>query len=200
MSVRIAISDPLPVFRRGVMATLRDAGFDTDAPDDLMAWVRGEQQHVILMTLRSPDDWALLTRVTHARPDLLVIAVLEEANEAIYVRALTAGAVSAVPRDARPETIRQVFEAVVRGTSVLPVEVVRVLASQAESPGAPDMPSTNEIEWLRRLAQGVTVNELANQVGYSERAMFRLLRDLYAKMHAKNRTEALMQGRERGWL
>ena len=28
MRVRIAVADPLPVFRRGVIAILRDAGYD----------------------------------------------------------------------------------------------------------------------------------------------------------------------------
>lgn len=200
MAVRIAVSDPLPVLRHGIMAILRDAGYSAEAPDDLVTWVQNEDRGVILMTLRSAEDWRLLARVAHAGPGFLLVALLEEANEATYVRALTTGAISAVPRDAHPEMVRQVLEAVLRGMSVLPIEVVRVLASPAKSPRVPDMLSTREIDWLQRLAQGATVNELANQAGYSERAMFRLLRDLYAKMHVKNRTEALMQGRERGWL
>jgi DNA-binding NarL/FixJ family response regulator len=118
-----------------------------------------------------------------------------------YVRALTAGAVTAVPRDAPPEGVREVFEAAMRGTSLLPIEVVRVLASPSEpAPHAPDMPTQREIEWLRQLAGGMTIAQLADGAGYSERAMFRLLRALYAKLNVKTRTEALMHARERGWL
>ncbi|NJP91315.1 hypothetical protein HCN51_17935 [Nonomuraea sp. FMUSA5-5] len=46
----------------------------------------------------------------------------------------------------------------------------------------------------------MTVGLLADGVGYSERAMFRQLSDLYAKLHVRNRMEALMYGRERGRL
>jgi DNA-binding NarL/FixJ family response regulator len=201
MSVRIAVLDPLPVFRHGIMAALGDAGFRSETPDDLMAWIREEQRRVVLMTLRSGDDWALLERLHRARPDVVVVAVLEDAGVTAYVRALSAGAVSAVPRDAPPEGVRQVFEAAMRGISQLPIEVVRALASPSEvPPEAHDEPAAHEIEWLQQLASGVTVAQLADRAGYSERAMFRLLRSLYAKLDVKSRTEALMLARERGWL
>jgi DNA-binding CsgD family transcriptional regulator len=62
------------------------------------------------------------------------------------------------------------------------------------------MRSRREMEWLRQLASGTTVAKLADGAGYSERAMFRLLRDLYQRMGAQNRTEALLKARQRGWL
>ncbi|MGR6917256.1 LuxR C-terminal-related transcriptional regulator [[Actinomadura] parvosata] len=200
MSIRIAVSDPLPVFRRGVMATLDGDGRRVDEPDDLLAWAQAGQPAAVLLTLGSAADWALLARLVEAEPGLLVIAVLDPADEETYVKALSAGAAGAVPRGARPEAVRQVFEAAVRGTSLLPVEVVRALVARVAGGRPTGGPSGREIDWLRRLAQGVTVSQLADEVGYSERAMFRQLSDLYAKLHVRNRMEALMYGRERGWL
>ena len=201
MSLRVAVFDPLPVFRHGIMAALNDTGFRSEAPDDLLAWIHEEEPRVVLMTLRSTEDLALLTQLHEARPEVVVVAVLEDAGVRSYVRALTAGAVSAVPRDAPPEEVRKVFEAAVSGTSLLPAEVVRALVSPEEpAPGAPELPSPREIEWLQTLASGFTVGQLADRAGYSERAMFRMLRNLYAKMNVGNRTEALMQAHERGWL
>jgi hypothetical protein len=51
MPVRIAVSDPLPVYRHGVMATLGEAGFAPEAPDDLLRWIRQEHRLVVLLTL-----------------------------------------------------------------------------------------------------------------------------------------------------
>lgn len=199
MSVRIAVSDPLPVFRRGIMAILD--GYDVEEPDDLMAWAEGGQPSAILLTLGTPGDWSLLSRLHESAPDAVVIALLSEPTEEAYLSALRNGASGALPRDAPPESVRDVLRAATRGTSLLPVEVVRALAARAESRShASGPPAAHEIEWLRRLAQGVTVGRLADQVGYSERAMFRQLNELYTKLHVKNRTEALMYGRERGWL
>jgi DNA-binding CsgD family transcriptional regulator len=50
------------------------------------------------------------------------------------------------------------------------------------------------------LAGGSTVAELARIAGYSERMMFRLLRALYRKLSAQNRTEALMYAQGHGWI
>jgi DNA-binding NarL/FixJ family response regulator len=50
------------------------------------------------------------------------------------------------------------------------------------------------------LASGRTVSQLAEQSGYSERAMFRLLRKVYVRMQVRNRTEALLRARQQGWL
>ena len=61
MTVRIAVSDPLPMFQRGIMATLGDAGFHPEAPQDLLAWARQDPRRVLLLTMQSSSDLALLT-------------------------------------------------------------------------------------------------------------------------------------------
>jgi DNA-binding NarL/FixJ family response regulator len=202
MSVRIAVSDPLPMFRHGLMATLGAAGLRPEVPDDLLAWAREEQRRVVLFTLHAPERWTLLAELCRTDPGLLVVALLTDTSIHTYVQAIASGAIAAVPRDASPEAVRQVFEAALDGKSLLPVEVVRAFASppgtgERERHGAP---SAREIEWLRDLASGRTVSQLAHQSGYSERAMFRLLRDLYARIGVTSRTEALMRAKEEGWL
>lgn len=201
MSVRIAVSDPLPLFRRGIIATLGEAGFELEDPDDLLTWIREEQRRVVILTLRSPHDWALLARLREHRPDVLVVAVLEDASVPGYVQAVLAGATAVLPRDAPVETVRRVFGAAVQGQSLLPAEVVRALATPTQPLGDHgDEAAVQEIGWLRELANGATVARVAGRAGYSERAMYRLLRDLYARLGVRNRTEALMLARERGWL
>jgi DNA-binding NarL/FixJ family response regulator len=201
MSVRIAISDPLPIFRRGLIATLGDRGIQPEAPEDLLSWARQRQRGIVLLTLHLPEDWKLLTDLRKASEDLAVIAVLNEAQTGLSVRAIVAGAVAVVSRGAEPESVKRVFDAVVEGKSLLPAEVVRALATPRtdvdEDAGSP---TARELEWLKGLAGGLTVGQLADRLGYSERAMFRLLRDLYTRMQVQNRTEALMHAHKQGWL
>jgi DNA-binding NarL/FixJ family response regulator len=99
--------------------------------------------------------------------------------------------------------VRAAFEAAVNGHTLLPIGVLRALASSAAAgPIATDaqMPAPRETEWLRQLAEGRSVARLANAAGYSERMMFRLLRELYDRLGVRSRTEALMRARERGWI
>jgi DNA-binding NarL/FixJ family response regulator len=200
MPVHIAVSDPLPVFRRGMIATLGEAGFDSETPDDLLAWIQQEHRRVVLLTLDAPTDWALLAELRHVRSDLVVVAVLTDVSVQAYVRAVVTGAAAAVPRDASPQAVRRVFEEAVEGFSVLPMEVVKALAEPHRREELGPMPPTHELEWLRELAGGVTVAQLALRSGYSERAMFRLLRDLYKRLNVSSRTEALILAQQRGWL
>jgi DNA-binding NarL/FixJ family response regulator len=200
MPVRIAVSDPLPVYRRGIMATLGEAGFYPEAPDDLLAWIRQEHRRAILLTLDAPSDWTLLAELRYTRSDLVVVAVLSDVSVQSYVKAIITGAAAAVPRDASPEAVRRVFEEVVEGFSVLPVEVVQALAAPHRRIETGSVPAARELDWLRELAGGATVAQLAKNSGYSERAMFRLLRDLYQRMDVGTRTEALILAQQRGWL
>jgi DNA-binding NarL/FixJ family response regulator len=200
MPVRIAVADPLPVYQRGLMATIGDAGFQPEAPDDLLTWILQEQRQVIFLTLHSPEQWTLLRELSSARTNLVVVAVLTDVSVQTYVKAILAGAATAVPRDASPQAIKRVFEEAVNGMSLLPAEVVQALTVRQETPGEEAELAPREIEWLRKLAKGTTVAGLADQVGYSERAMFRQLRELYTRLNVKSRTEALMLAHERGWL
>jgi DNA-binding NarL/FixJ family response regulator len=183
-----------------MLATLGDMGFEPETAEDLLAWVRQEHRLVILLTMQMARDWSLLAALRRTRADLVVIAVLANPSTEAYVRAIMAGASVAVPRDATPSTIRRVFEEAIRGTSLLPTEVVRNLAPSREDKGGEPPLSSTHLEWLRALAQGITVAELAERNGYSERAMFRHLHDLYESMGAKGRTEALILANRRGWL
>jgi DNA-binding NarL/FixJ family response regulator len=200
MSIRIAVFDPLPAYRRGIMASLDEAGLQPEAPRDLLEWALAAPRQVILMTLESSDDWSLLVTLRAARPDLPIVAVIPDASVPAQVRAIVSGATAALPRDATPETVQQVLKAAADGVSVLPTEVVRALSTRREAePSEPGL-SDRELEWLRELAKGTTVAQLAERAGYSERAMFRLLRTLYGRLQVRNRTEALMHAQQRGWL
>jgi DNA-binding NarL/FixJ family response regulator len=200
ISVRIAVSDPLPVYRRGMLATLGEVGFEPETPDDLLTWVHHDHRGVILLTLQMPRDWSLMAALRRARADLLVIAVLTDPSTEAYVNAILAGATAAVPRDAPLSTIRRVFDEAIRGTILLPTEVVRALALTRQDEAVEPLVPTAQLEWLRALAQGVTVAQLAERNGYSERAMYRHLRDLYARMGVNTRTEALILANRRAWL
>jgi DNA-binding NarL/FixJ family response regulator len=201
MSVWIAVSDPLPLFRSGIVAALGNRGFEPNAPNDLLTWIREDQRRVVFLTLQTTEDWSLLAELREARADLVVVAMLTEVSTAAYVRAIQAGASAAMPRTATPETIRRVFHAAISGEGILPLEVIRALAAGRELPATEsESPSARELEWLRQLASGATVAQLAQRAGYSERAMFRLLSDLYRKMEVRNRLEALIRAHERGWL
>jgi DNA-binding NarL/FixJ family response regulator len=55
-----------------------------------------------------------------------------------------------------------------------------------------------EVGWLADLAAGETVARIAHETGYSERAMFRRLREVYERLGVTSRTEAIVAAERLG--
>ncbi|MFD6662064.1 response regulator transcription factor [Micromonospora chalcea] len=197
MAVRVAIVDPLPMFRHGVTAILSADGHAVDTPDDPVAWASRCGSAVVLLTLAREADWRLLPRLLEVPTPPAVIGLIDGASAVLGARAIRSGARSVLPRDAAAPSLRRTVEATLDGQSVMPTVVMTaVLGAASDTAPAPAAGAV----WLRELAVGTTVAQLAAQSGYSERAMFRLLRALYRQMGAGSRVEAIMRAREWGWL
>lgn len=208
MEIRVAIVDPLPLFRAGAIAALRAVGHPVDAPDDVWRWLSDTEPQIVLVSLSTDPDWAFLADLHAARPDVRLLALVDHPATETSVRALALGAVAVLPRAIPADTLCAAVDALARGQSVIPIAVVEYIVGSLRgvSPGlwseatTAAAPPPREQEWLRLLATGQTVADLARFAGYSERMMFRLLRSLYKSMHVRNRTEALIQARDNGWI
>lgn len=145
-------------------------------------------------------DWARLLQLGRAEVDLAVIAVLAPYDVAGAVRAVNAGAVGVLPRDATTDETRTVLTALAEDRSALPIDVLRGLTQAASAEQQGESLSAREIGWLRDLAHGATVARIASDADYSERMMFRLLRDVYERLGVRSRVEALTASRDRGLI
>ncbi|MFE9748216.1 DNA-binding response regulator [Saccharothrix saharensis] len=199
MVVRVAVVDPLPVFRHGVSAVLSDAGHTVETPADVLAWSRRDKASLVLLTVLSEDDWAVLGTLCGGAGSPVVIAVVEGGSPTAGARAVRLGARSVLPRGVAVDVLRQTVTATISGQAVMPAAVASALAAGTELAG-PKSPSADQLSWLRHLANGATVAQVADRAGYSERAMFRLLRALYRQLGVRTRLEAIMLARESDWL
>lgn len=189
------------MYRQGVTAVLSAAGHVVESPVDVLAWVRQEQRGVVLLTLVSEQDWDLLGRLRDVGGGHCVIALIAEESVVLGTRAVQAGARSVLPREVTAMVLRRTVEATFDGQALLPAAVVTALVTGApRAATSPETLSPQQLSWLRQLAEGVTVAELAGRVGYSERAMFRLLQTLYREMGVSTRIQAIVRAQERGWL
>jgi DNA-binding NarL/FixJ family response regulator len=200
VAIHVAVIDPLPMFQHGVAAVLSAAGYLVDEPADLVAWARRVPPAVILLTVGAEGDWRLLEQLRGAQTQAAVIAVVEAGGAGPGVRAVRAGARSVLLRETTAAAMMRTVEATVDGQAVLPAAVATALAAGGP-PGQEELaPSEDQLTWLRRLATGTTVAQLAGDVGYSERAMYRLLQALYQQMGVGTRMQAIMRARDLGWL
>jgi DNA-binding NarL/FixJ family response regulator len=199
VTVRIAVVDPLPMFRQGTAAVLAAAGHVVETPCDVVEWLHRATASLVLLSVVAEQDWDLLESLADPESAHLVIALLEDESTVPGVRAVRAGARSVLPRNVDAATLTVAVEATIKGRAVLPSEAVVALATGADELTR-SVPSPDQLSWLRQLAGGVTVAQIAQQAGYSERAMFRLLQALYRQLGSHNRIEAILRAQTRGWL
>lgn len=183
MTTVVAVVESAASYRRGLEAALSDAGFTiTSEPGDAVA---------VLLTLRRPEGCASADALVAAGK--IVVALLPDADPAGHAHAFGHGVTSATPWDADPKDIVTCLSHAIEGWARLPTSTVTALA--AEWPGAhtprPDV-TEEEVGWLADLAAGSTVARIADETGYSERAMFRRLREVYERLGVDTRAEALL--------
>lgn len=202
VAVQVAVVDPLPLFRDGAVAALAAAGYVVQTPGDALTWMRKAPRAVMVLSVLGEADWRILAEAAAiSSTTLSVVVMLEEESAAAGVRAVRAGAQAVLARCASAEVLRRTVSAVIDGQSVMPAAVTGALVSGVGlSAGSVRLLSGERLSWLRALAAGSTVARLADEAGYSERAMFRLLSALYRDMGVGGRVEALMRARDEGWL
>jgi DNA-binding NarL/FixJ family response regulator len=201
VAMLLAVVDPLPMYRQGVVTVLSGAGHVVQEPDDPVAWAGQTGGRLLLLTLDAVAGWDLLPLLEHVAPRCLVIALVADASVASAVRAVRSGVRSVVAREAEAATLIRTVEATAAGQAVLPAQVMSALLAGVSPGMAGQNPLTAEQQrWLRQLADGMTVARISQQAGYSERAMFRLLQAVYARLGVRTRIEAVVHAQEQGWL
>lgn len=197
---RIAIHEPASSYRHGLGTALRAAGYGVEDVDGLGSRSVLADLDALLITVRSVGDWQLLRDVAGVNPRSKLIALLVDPTPDRHAEALRCGAAGVVAWDQPPEQIVPVVAAVLDGMTVLPTDVARAIASCGPPLHDSEWVTPEEVEWLKLLAQGATVQQVAEKAGYSERALYRVLHGLYGRMRVSNRTEAILQASRWGLL
>ena len=202
MTVNIAVVDPVPLFRHGVVMALSSMGHYVEEPSDAIAWVHARPGGMVLLALHSAKDLDQVIALGGMRPRPLVVALPADDLPSLGVRAVRAGARSVVARTATVTVLQRAVAATLDGEAVMPAEVAGLLAfgRGARTATRRPTPPAEQVVWLRRLSDGWTVGRLAADAGYSERAMYRLLKALYQRIGANTRLEAVMLAYQEGWL
>lgn len=193
--MEVAVFDPVPIFRLGLLASLGFGGVELSTPDELVDWAQA-RTGILVYTVLDDDDGQL--PVPRGRP-IETVAVLETFTVARAATLLRSGAANVLDHAAPVSEFRRVVDETRAGFVTLPAEVLRAAIAK---PATPQQFKVSDVEmrWLRDLAAGSGVSALAASADFSERMMYRKLADLYRRLGVKNRTQALMAAHEQGWL
>jgi DNA-binding NarL/FixJ family response regulator len=201
MSTRVAVAGSSPTWRRGMGAVLGEAGYHAVTLRDLNEWSLGLGGSAVVAGIDEDADLDAVHYFSLEHPHIPVIAVITELTLTSFAEAIRQGSTAVIDEDDPTEAIVLVLASALEGRPAVPQHLLRALAQLV--PDARDAESwldPTQVSWLRAMARGVTVAELAQDIGYSERAMFRNLKNLYIRIGVRNRTEALLWASRHGLL
>lgn len=198
---RIGVVGGTPMWKRGVSAVLADAGYRAVEYPDLSEWRPGSGGRAVLLHVTAASDLAPLSDLTDAHPHIPVVVVAPELGVAEFAASVRAGALSAISADETVEMLLAVLEHAIAGRASAAPSIMRALSMRiAAGFGEALSIDDGSVAWIRSLAAGSTVSQLAFDAGFSEREMFRLLGELYVRIGVRNRTEAIVWASRHGLL
>jgi len=201
MAITVSVAGGPPAWRRGMGSILEEGGFRPALLDDIGAWAPGVGGGAAFIHISDDSNLDSVEAFTEEYPHVPVIGVRRDLDPVLFAAGIRSGAIGMIDADDSPELVLLVLGAALRGLSVLPELVVRTMSQH--TPDETDVShwlNTDEMKWLVAMAAGSTVADLAESIGYSERAMFRRLKDLYQRLGVANRTEALLWAGRHGLL
>jgi two-component system response regulator DesR len=202
MTIRILLADDQALVRAALAALLEmQDEFDVVAQvgrgDEVLAAARRESVDVALLDIQMPGlDGLAAAAVLHAElPSCRVIILTTFGRPGYLRRAMEAGALGFVVKDAPPEQLADAVRRVVAGERV----VDPVLAAATLAGGASPL-TARERDVLVASRGGETVADIASKLFLSEGTVRNYLSSAISKTGVRNRVEAEQVADERGWL
>ncbi len=201
--IRVLIVDDHAIVRKGIRALLSESGgFEivaeaSDGQEALLA-VAATQPDVILMDLLMPgmDGIEATRRITSQQPGARILVLTSFAADNKLFPAIKAGALGYLLKDSTPEELLRAIRQVHRGEPALHPTIARKLLQEIAQPvdlqPVPEALTGRELAVLRLIAQGLSNQEIADQLSVSEPTVRTHVSRILGKLHLASRTQAAL--------
>jgi two-component system, NarL family, nitrate/nitrite response regulator NarL len=204
--IRVAVVDDHPLFRVGVVNTLRAAGvFDVVAEgssaEDAVRIAAEMPPDVMLLDIRMPGGGLEAARsITTSAPKVKILLLTVSEDEGDVSTGLDAGVRGYVLKGAVSSELIRMIMAVLAGELVItPTLATKLLVAVTPTQAAPPLPqdsvtslTTRETEILGHVALGLTNKEIGLEMQLSERTVKHYMTGIMLKLNVRNRLEAAM--------
>ena len=203
--IRILIADDHSLFRQGlrslleVEGDLRVIGEAASGREALRAALE-TRPDIVLMDIQMPglDGVEATKEILKEFPEAKVIMLTMYRQDAYVFEAVKAGARGYLLKDVDAEALVDAVRRVNEGEVLLDAELAEQIihdfrAKRDMLPLAHHADLTDrEVQILRLLAQGATNQEIADELGISEKTVRNRLSEIFSKLHLNNRTQAAL--------
>ncbi len=195
--IRVMIVDDHQMVREGLkvlLSTVGDILVVSEAADgrDAVEECRRIGPDVVLMDVMMPvmDGAAATAEIIATCPGTRVIALTSFVDPEYVQRALDAGAISYVLKDARPEALTRAIHDAVEGRGTIDSSAMKALFERRQDEEVGEDLTTREREVLALVADGLSNKEIAQRLTLSVGTVRLHVSNILAKLGAPNRTTA----------
>jgi DNA-binding NarL/FixJ family response regulator len=206
MTLRLLVVDDHPVVRMGLVAMLSEhPDFEVvgEAADGAEAVLQASRltPDVVLMDLRMPvmDGPEATAKMLASPPAPAVLVLTTYDTDADIVRAVEAGAMGYLLKDAPRSVLAQAVRAAARGETVLAPPVVARLASRLRTPAAPAL-TDREAQVLQCVAKGMSNAEVGRELHIGEATVKTHLLWAFEMLGVTDRTAAVTAAYKSGQI
>lgn len=198
--IRVAIADDHPLFRAGVIASLRDeAGIEIvgeaiDAPSAL-ALARSELPDVMILDIAMPGGGLVAAgQIASACPATRIVMLTVSEDEDDLLAAVKAGASGYVLKGAGASELAGVIRSVIAGDVYVPPALAWGMLRELRAPrsGPYDELTDREREVLQLVAEGLSNQEVAHRLGLAEKTIKHYMTNILGKLQVRSRVEAAL--------
>jgi two-component system, NarL family, response regulator LiaR len=202
--IRILIVDDHPVVREGLRVLISsEHSLDLvgEAFDGAEAVAKAGQclPDVVLMDLIMPrmDGIQAIREIKKVAPNARILIMTSFAEDERILSAIKAGAMGYILKDAFPEELLKAIHDVARGepslSASVTLKIFRGLQEEEPESNRDEVELTErELEVLKLVAQGLSNQEIAAQLSFSEWTVRSRVSDILEKLHLANRTQAAL--------
>ncbi|MEU5214386.1 response regulator transcription factor [Streptomyces sp. NPDC020742] len=202
MTIRLLLADDQELIRQALCALLAlEEDFEVVASvgrgNEIVDAARKARPDVALLDIEMPglDGLAAAAVLAQQLPSCRVVILTTFGRAGYLRRAMDAGAVGFVVKDAPVEALADAIRRVQKGERVVDPELAVATLAAGESPL-----TARERDVLIAARSGATVADIAASLYLSEGTVRNYLSAATTKTRTRNRMEALRVADERGWL
>lgn len=197
--IRLLLADDHRMLRETLKRSMLEEGFDVvgEASDGQEAVELAEelQPDVILMDVTMPeiDGVEATRRIVEHRPDARIVMLTMHADQDVIAAAIRAGASGYLVKDCSFEEVAATVREAISGEVSQQVAASMLREAKGLVDDSESVITKREIEVLQLIADGCATPEVAEKLFISQKTVKNHLASIYAKLDARDRTQAVLQ-------
>lgn len=200
--MRVLVADDHSLFRDGIVSLLEAAGIEVVGQvgngHDALIETRRLQPDVVLLDISMPEMSGLeaLRRLREESPDIHVVILTVSDEDSDLLEAIQAGASGYLLKSLSAEAFIELLQGLERGEAAISgrmtARLIKGIGAQTDSKSkAFEKLTSRELDLLRLVADGLSNKAIAHELSISENTVKYHMKNIFQKLHAQNRTEAV---------